>query len=274
MEYGVRQLLPKPFSGDPRRLCPDELQELMPEGFLSALYFGTEFCQDLLPDSNEATEFCLLAKETGMEAVLLTPVIRADGLGRLQALINDLETRGCAPTIVFNDFGVLHLLRKEHPAIKYQAGRLFNRALRDPRLAEHSVPAQSPESGRGEAIRHLLRRFNVAGLETDPDLVGGYLGDTTSGLQRVLHLPYTFVTSGRNCLHKAEGQKDNGNFANLLSRPCPAHCRGRWQREERADLEFPLWRVGNTLFYEATRGVVEAHLDQVDRIVVHERPLL
>ena len=245
----------------------------MPEGSLRAVYFGSEFCQDLIPDVNEAEKFCASAKDAGLESVLLTPVVRPDGLCRVGRLVDDLESRNCAPSVVFNDFGVMQMLRNQHPGLKRQAGRLINRALRDPRLAEQPLESNARRATRGGQIRDLLLRFGVAGLETDPDLDGSYLGEPESGLQRVLHLPYVFAASGRNCLFKAEAQGEVNNFATLLSRACPAPCHGLWRSEQRTDLGVPLWRAGNTLFYEATRASVEAHLKRVDRIVVHEMPM-
>lgn len=273
MEYAVRLARPDKFPADPRQWCPEKWRSLLPAAPLKALYFGSEFCQDLLPTVEAAEKFCALAQQTGLEAVLLTPLVRADGLRRIQTLITDLACRSWTPTIVFNDLGVLRMLHHEHPARKSQAGRLFNRALRDPRLAEQPRETQTSASARGGQIRALLQRFDVAGLETDPDLEGSYLGARRPGLQRVLHLPYVFAASGRNCLLKADTQQEKNNFAKWLGDACPAPCRGQVHLEERADLDFPLWRAGNTLFYAATEALVKSHLGRTDRIVIHESPL-
>ncbi len=273
MEYAVRLLNPGPLPKDPRRLCPVTWRKLLPDGPLTALYFGSEFCQDLIPDIKEAEEFCALAKDTGLEAVLLTPVVRSDGLSLLQELVTELKNRGWSLTVVFNDLGVLRMLNNDHPQGKRQAGRLINRALRDPRLAEQPQESQIGETARGGQIRALLQRFGVAGLETDPDLEGSYLGNGEAELLRVLHLPYIFATSGRNCLFKAEAQQEHQNFAKNLSRTCRVPCRQRGYSVDRSDLDHPLWRAGNTLFYEATQALVEAHLGRADRIVIHESPM-
>jgi hypothetical protein len=272
MEYAVRLASPGPLPEDPHRWCPESWWSWLPEGPLKAVYFGSEFCQDLIPGAQEAQRFCALAAAAGLEAVLLTPLVRADGLDRIRELLAKLVERGLAPTVTFNDFGVLRLLRDNSPQLRRQAGRLINRALRDPRLVNQPLTRLDSQAGRGGEIRRMLQRCGVTGLETDPDLDGSYLGPASSGLQRVLHLPYVFTASGRNCLHKAESQPDDKNFAKWLSRPCPAPCRERWDAETRADLDFPLWRAGNTLFYEATRPAVEAHLPLADRIVIHPRP--
>lgn len=273
MDYAVRLASPEPLPDDPRSWCPQSWQSWLPEGPLQAVYFGSEFCQDLLPSLGEVETFCALAADAGLEAVLLTPLLRADGLGRLRKLLSGLDKQGLEPTMVFNDFGALQLLRDTSPQLRRQAGRLLNRALRDPRLTDRSVKREDNQSGRGSEIRNLLKRCGVVGLETDPDLEGSYLGPAGSGLQRVLHLPYVFTASGRNCLQKAELQEESHNFAKWLSRPCPAPCRQSWQEEPRDDLDFPLWRAGNTLFYKVPRDVVTAHLPLADRIVVHRRPM-
>jgi hypothetical protein len=272
MEYAVRLSNPGAFPHDPRRWCPPAWQDLLPKGTLKAVYFGTEFCQDLLPSAVAAEKFCALAQESGLEACLLTPVVRADGLGRILDLVSALADRGWSPTLVFNDLGVLQLLRQKHPALKLQAGRLLNRALRDPRYANDPSPEPLQRGSRGGAIRSLLSRCGVKGLETDADLDGTYLGDGTAPLQRVLHLPYVFAASGRNCLLKAEQQTGEKNFARLLRRPCAAPCRERCNPETRPDLKQPLWRAGNTLFYAAERATVARHLTRADRVVLHERP--
>jgi len=273
MEYAIRLPVPGPLPEDPRQLCPSEWQDMLPAGPLRALYLGSEFCQDLLPGIDEVEEFCAQARKAGVEAVLLTPVVRAGGLFRIEELIAASEERRLGLTVVCNDFGVLHLLCNRYPRSRFLAGRLFNRALRDPRLADHE-PAPNPvAASRGGKLRQLLLRSGAEGLETDPDLDGSYLGDGSDSLRRVLHLPYIFAATGRNCLSKAATQPDGQNFAAWLDAPCAAPCRGRCEQETRTDLNFPLWRAGNTLFYTATMTSVRAHLRLTDRIVVHPRPM-
>ena len=273
MEYGIRLAAPRIFPLDPRVLCGPETCSLLPSGPLRALYFGSEFCADLIPSCAEAQRFCALAKTFELEAVLLTPLLRARDLNRLRTLLEALGRQEPAVAVVFNDWGAFRLLRDEFPALERRAGRLINRALRDPRLAEEVPPAGSLAAARGNGIRALLARSGVVALETDPDLEGTYLGGAESGLQRVLHLPYAFAASGRNCLFKAERQPRGNNFAAWLDRECRTPCRERWYPVKRDDLDRPLVRAGNTLFYEVSPARVEAQMDRADRIVIHERPL-
>lgn len=272
MEYGLRLAEPEISFADPRRLCPQKIAEMLPEGRLSAVYFGTEFCQDLLPTFSTAQGFCQLAQTHDLEAVLLTPPVRTDGVCETEKLVGQLLGAGFSPTLVANDFGVLHMLRRKYPQLKCQAGRLMNRTLRDPRLADQAKAAASMETPRGEKLRSFFVTLGVKGLETDVDLEGRYLGIGHEKLQRTLHLPYSFAASGRNCLMKAEALPKT-NFAALLDQPCAKFCEQRWHAETRADVDFPLWRAGNTLFYEAPASMVAVHVRHAERIVIHPRPL-
>lgn len=272
MEYGLAVAAPAELPADPRSWCSAPWRETLPEGEIAAVYFGSEFCEHRLPSAREAATFCRFAEERGLEAVLLTPLVRAPGLEAVAHLLDRLRGEGHAPSVVFNDWGVLSLLRERHPTLARRGGRLLNRALRDPRLAAEGVVPR-PEGGEGRAshLRALLLRLGAVAVETDPDLEGGFLGPAGS-LQRALHLPYVFAASGRNCLPKASESGETDSFTRGLGSGCAAPCGGEALSEVRADTALPLWRAGNTLFYEAPRALALGHLGQADRVVLHGSP--
>lgn len=273
MEYGLRLSRAENLPSDPREFCRAPWRAALPQGSLGAVYFGTEFCEDLLPASGEAEFFCELARDAGVDAVLMTPVVTSYGLGRIDRLLRKLIDRGWSPAVTFNDWGVLGLLRQAYPRTERRAGRLINRGLRDPRLApEAPLPGMQGRS-KGDRQRSLLQCFGVTGIETDPDLEGCYLEKEPSSFQRTLHLPFTFAASGRNCLLKTEETGVAEGFTKALGRVCGAPCRGRLLPVKRRDTELLLWRSGNTLFYEATEKMTRVHLERCDRIVLHERPM-
>lgn len=274
MEYGIRLVTPHALARDPRDLCPAAPAGTLPEGPVTALYFGTEFCEDLLPSAAEATAYCALARDGGFKATLLTPVVTTEGLGAVERLLDELVAGGWVPDVVFNDWGVMRVLRERHPRLSARAGRLLNRALRDPRAFVGGARGASPtgfDAARGVRLRRLLARCGVEALETDPDLDGGYLGDGSAGLHRALHLPYALAASGRNCLFKATALPGRG-IGQLLADPCPRPCRDGPARADRTDCAFPLWRAGNTLVYEVPWEAAQAYLAEADRIVLHEAP--
>jgi hypothetical protein len=111
-------------------------------------------------------------------------------------------------------------------------------------------------------------------VESDADLEPGFLGDGANGLQRVLHIPFTFVASGRNCLEKAAATPaGKGVFTHGLKSGCKAPCRGVCRQELRQDTSKEMWRAGNTLFFRTPPEWISRHIALADRLVFHERPL-
>jgi hypothetical protein len=274
MEYGLRIATPESPLKSPRDFCDAALWELHPDAPLTALYFGTEFCQELLPGIRETEAFCAHCSERDLEAVLLTPILTHRGLTRLDRLLDGLTSRGWFPAVVFNDWGVLELLRTMHPSFPLRMGRLMNRGLRDPRLDMRPVGSEGENTERGAGIRKLASCLGVSAVESDADLEPGYLGAGGNGLERVLHVPFTFVASGRNCLEKAAATPPGrGIFTHGLKSGCNAPCRGVRRKEYRHDTQKQMWRAGNTLFFEVPPEWTVRHSALADRVVFHERPM-
>lgn len=273
MEYALRLEAPERLPADPREGVSAPLAGLLPEGRLVALYFGSEFCPERLPAVAEGADFCAAAAARGLEATLLTPPVTAAGLARVAELLAGLKALGHRVAVVFNDWGVLGLLEQRFSALPRRAGRLLNRTLRDPRaLPAQGSGAAAPPEPRGRRLRAFLVHRGVSALETDPDLEGGYLGGAGEGLQRALHLPFAFVTSGRNCLLKRPGNPEETGLTAELGQPCRAPCRGGPLPVIRPDTAVPLWRAGNTLFYRVPEALATVHLAEADRVVLHRRP--
>jgi len=274
MEYGLRIATLESARKSPRDFCDAALWELCPDSPLTALYFGTEFCQELLPGISETEAFCAHCTERGLEAVLLTPIVTHRGLTRLDRLLGGLASRGWFPAVVFNDWGVLELLRKAHPSFPLRMGRLMNRGLRDPRLDMRALGHEGENTERGAGIRKLASSLGVSAVESDADLEPGYLGAGANGLKRALHVPFTFVTSGRNCLEKAAvTPAGKGIFTHGLKTGCKAPCRGICRKEYRQDTQKQMWRAGNTLFFEVPVDWISRHIALADRVVFHEQPM-
>lgn len=273
MEYGLFVSHIRELPADPRSACAAHWLPLLPPAPLRAIYFGSEFCPELLPGGAQAEGICRWARQAGLEPVLLTPLLTSPGLERLARLLQWLASRGFAPDVVCNDFGALNLMRSSFPQWRRRAGRLMNRGLRDPRLLGRQAPSPPAAGAAAGKLRSLLLKLGVQGVETDPDLEGIYLGPEADGVQRVLHFPYVAAATGRNCLIKAEGAPSAEEcFTKGLGLPCPGLCRGRFHPVERDDCTVSLWRAGNTIFYQVPQSQAGKQLPLADRVVLYERP--
>lgn len=273
MEYGIHVHDVSALPEDPRVACPASWREILPDGPLKAIYFGSEFCIDLLPDPEKVAQLCRHAASSGVEAVLLTPLVTPQGLARVRQLLEEVDKTGETPAVVFNDWGVASLLLESFPHLQRRAGRLMNRGLRDPRLMGKAISPNSASGNQVSRVRSMLAQLGVAALESDPDLEGSYLVDGREGLQRALHLPYSFAASSRNCLIRAEKSiAADQCFTKGLGLCCSGLCRGRWHRIYRSDTNLLLWRSGNTVFFEVPQTMAKGRIAQADRIILQERP--
>jgi hypothetical protein len=273
VEFGLRAASLDALPRDARDAHP-ALHDLLPDGRTVALYFGSEFCEDRLPDAREAREACGIARERGWEPTLLTPLVSPSGLPRLAALLGALGAAGERPAVVFNDWGVLELLLERWPAWPRRAGRLVNRSLRDPRAYDGAPQGPAThDAARYARLRALLRGFGVTALESDADLEGGYLGDGDDGLARALHVPFTYAASGRGCPLKAALYPAGGGFAKAFADPCSAPCRGKPLPVQRDDTPLAHWRAGNTVLYEPPHEALRRFLAHADRVVVHAQAM-
>lgn len=271
MDYGLRLARLDTPPADPRDACPPGWRDLLPAGEATALYFGTEFCEDRLPDLEEAEAHCELARGLGWEPTLLTPLAIPAALTRIRHLLAALTARGWQPAVVFNDWGVLALLRERHAGLPRRAGRLMNRSLRDPRAYRDAPAGRATHDGaRYARLRRFFADAGVAAVETDADLDGGFLGERAEGLARALHLPYTFAASGRNCPLKALRYREGGGFTKAIADTCSAPCRGGPTPAPRSDTPLPQWRAGNTLYYEVPPPAAAGFIAHADRIVLHD----
>lgn len=220
------------------------------------LYFGSEFCQHLLPTEDEIREATAIADERGWEFTLLTSYSTDEFVQRAcDRLARLLEwTVGRAPEVVVNDWGILRRVRAEFAdKVDLRLGRGLNRMQRDPRLPdvgpEHLGGDSPPETWRQSSLHNsgfqlLLQELGVSGVELDLPLVG-LDALPASDLPTSLHAPWGMVASGRICMVNAWGKPASRRFVPPMH--CDAPCRrfsielrAPWARRQAGAEQLPL----------------------------------
>ena len=219
------------------------------------MYFGVEFCQHLLPDSDDivaAVEQCHSRK---LGFTLLTPYVTDAYLEEVDSLVKTmLKQNAPDPEVVVNDWGVLRRLRRSYGGrIKVILGRGLNRMMRDPRLPdlgpEHLGGDEQPEvwqegSFSNTEFRGMLSEQGVDRVELDYPLQG--LTDLRGGpLRFTLHLPFGMIATGRNCMVSSYGKPASVRF--MVPLACDAPCRrftlrlrAPWSKRELGNTALPL----------------------------------
>jgi hypothetical protein len=185
------------------------------------IYFGNETCERLIPDTDELEKVYTQLTGQGIPLTYVTPYTGPDGIKKIEQNLhylnafNDIE-------VVFNDWGVLHLIEKKFPNLEPVFGRLMIKSKRDPRFSEspysiHPYKIEKLDKVARKQVESIIgnsleipgyteflsgKGIGRAGFETLPsesEDIKKQFKKNTSGMQFDLYWPWTYISSGRNC---------------------------------------------------------------------------
>jgi hypothetical protein len=230
--------------------------------------YGTEFCENLLPTVDALRDIVA----GGRPLTFLTPYVSDKGIAQLRRLLPLLAASNHSVKVVFNDWGVLRLLRAEFPELTPVQGRLLNKSLRDPRVT--TIYAETSGNAPESALRVLqrsnldnttylavLERYGVRSVELDNLPQGTDLGFTSRGIRVSVYLPFGFISTSRVCMAAGLHYRAPEKFQ--PGAPCRHECQTH-QLEytytnspfQNRDQTFLL--KGNTYFYRHSGPMLES----------------
>jgi hypothetical protein len=168
--------------------------------------FGTEFCENLLPEPYALAFTRNRARACGIQFTFLTPYVSDRGIARLKPLLALLEG---GDEVAFNDWGVLNLLRRDYPRLVPVQGRLLNKSLRDPRVMGVYGESSAPNSSLAVLQRSnldsasytsLLARLGVDSVAMDYLPQGTDLSFAERGVRVSVYFPFGFISTSRVCM--------------------------------------------------------------------------
>jgi hypothetical protein len=249
------------------------------------VYFGNEFCENLIPQYGRLKQCYALAKLKDKQFTFVSPFVTNYGLRKLECLFEFLDKQG-AVEVVFNDWGVFDLLNRRFRNIVPVLGRLLTKQRRDPRLQKillgrqqivnrakgtktvfvpKKIPVTLFEHYRGSVInvpifQKQLLSWGIKRIEID-NLIWGMNISVDKRIGVSVYLPYGYITTGRAC----------GKIS-LTYAACRKECQRYYIRLEDKDLAVPLLSIGNTVFYKSPPpSLEELKKCGIDRIVFQRR---
>jgi len=229
------------------------------------IYFGNEFCQNLIPSLDTLKRFYDFAFKRKKQFTFVTPYVTDFGLKIVEDALSFLNQQGHAE-IVFNDWGVFKLMKDNFSNLSPVLGRLLTKQRRDPRMrkiffekqgftetidseGERTVliPRPTPQT----LYQHfqtslinipLFQKFLVAQgimrLEID-NLAWEMDIRVKKPLKVTLYIPYGYVATSRKC-----------GKLNLTNRSCAKKCQGYFFKIKDKISCFDFYSIGNTVFYK------------------------
>ena len=239
----------------------------------SRLYFGNEFCERLLPTNRDVDTALAFAGEKKASFTLVTPYCTELGLRRIRSLLKKLAKERPESEVVFNDWGVLRMLRTSSYDLKPVLGRLLTRIKRGPRLMGmiDVLPKEALEYLRSSNhtvpnYTEFLKKNGVERVELDNPLQGFDFERADKDIHLSLYVPFAYVTTTRFCLTASCDIPEKKGLVGVF--PCKRECQKYTFYLENPVMPVMLLRRGNTIFFKNDKipqGLTEKG---VDRIVI------
>jgi len=231
------------------------------------IYYGCEFCQNLIPTLANLKKVFSVAKSRKQGLTLVTPYVTTRGLEKIKFLIQYLDKQDSQTEVIFNDWGIFKLIHDSYRNLKPILGRLLTKQKRDPRAYNILLNKQKPrivfdkhrkeeyilypemtppslhEHFRGSVINvpifnEFLLNNNIKRVEID-NLVWDMKLEVDKRIGVSIYTPYAYVATTRLC-----------GLINLTCSSCKLECQKHYflLKYSSSDLPFYIW--GNTVFYK------------------------
>jgi len=209
----------------------------------SRIYFGNEFCENLIPTPSEIRNFLSSFRNKDFELSFLTPWVTDRGIKKLEGILKILPK---GTEIVFNDWGILNLINKFNKGgsknFKRVLGRLLVFHYRDPRI----IATKSRKLKRGlqssslnaKKFQKFLQDNKISRVELD-NTYQGYNFKISKKLKTSLYYPFVFIATATNCVYKKNFDLPNCNFG----------CRKGFFKIYFPEFNIYTFDQGNTQFY-------------------------
>ena len=219
------------------------------------LYFGIEFCQNLLPSLNTVKEIEQVVKARGLDFSFVTPYVTDKGLKNVRHILDEISNTLPQSEIVVNDWGVLRVVKNSYPNLKPVLGRLLIKIKRGPRLVNFmdSLPPLAREYFLNTNLsvshyREFLKSCGIERIDLDVPLQGLAFDKLPDDFSYSVYLPFTYVTTTRFCL--VANCDDPAKKGLIGVFPCGKECQKYSFYLTHKVMPVLLIRRGNTIFYK------------------------
>lgn len=264
------------------RLRPwiDELWERLGSIEPRRYIYGTEFCENLIPTVESLRSMRAATGDAPFS--LLTPYADDEGIQKIRALLAELRP---GDEVVFADWGVLRMLRREFSHLIPVQGRLLNKSLRDPRIMGQYADTNSHPSLvvlrqsnlSAPSYLGMLTDLGVHRVELDHLPQGTDTSFAGNGVSVSIALPYGVISTSRVCQAAGLGYRKADKFQPAAN--CRHECQTHLLEYSYSTSPFGntnqrFWLKGNTYFYLYPPAAIDSLLKMggaVDRFTLSPR---
>jgi hypothetical protein len=209
----------------------------------SRIYFGSEFCELLLPTSSKLKKILLFCKDHNISFTLVTPFLSNKGLQKTETLLKLLPPQA---EVIFNDYGLLEIITKYK--LRPVHGRLLLETTKDPRIKFSSKWLDYFKiSNLQNNYLSFLKGLSITRIELD-NISQGYNIKLPVPFTTSLYYPYVVCSVTRKCIYANRSSKIKFKVINK----CSKECRKLFKSEELIKYKPAdkyIYVIGNSQFY-------------------------
>lgn len=257
-------------------------------GGYQRIYWGIEFCQNLIPSLTDTEKILRFVKENSLGLSFVSPFVTERGFKKLKEIFSWFKRQRVKNLeIIVNDWGVLeHLNTESNGTFEIALGRLLVRQQRDLGIKKvlekqppfavrgkdgkiniviHKVPDKQYQDGARQSyvnspfVQDFLAGFGVQRVELNNLLQGVNLKGIR--FKKSLYTPFVNISTGRFCPMETRFQKIQR--INVCKRECQKH----YHLLRKKAISKIIYKRGNTTFYKNHFNFTLLKNSGVDRIV-------
>ncbi len=252
---------------------------------ISRIYFGEEFCEELIPILPAVQKSIDFAVKNGLNYTYITGYLSETAIKKQYKILKYLNRQVSdigKVEVVINDWGVLSLISEEFNNLTPILGRLLTKFQRMPRytlkqpisfsqlVVNRRLWVSQKEVLRSSNLsmseyRKFLKREGVKRVELDISPQGIEV-DRKWGFKFSVYTPWSYVTGSRTCDLAGLAQPEKARF--VTDEPCRKPCKKSFIKFETNNEMLPLVQRGNSIFFNNS-SLVQGFVKQgtVDRTI-------
>jgi hypothetical protein len=266
-----------------KALFINDIAQLRKAGSFDRVYYGAEFCQNLIPGLEETKRVMEKTERAGKQFTYVTPFVTEANLRKVNGILRYINRHKPGCEVVFNEWGVFRLIRGNYGNITPVMGRLLAKQQKDTSIYNSFFNEDREKSAyrRGHDGLCVYRQKKIPGsikrywmsTAADFELTQDYL--LSNGVGRIevdnlvqgmtvkvpdrfgvsMHFPYGCISTTRLC-----------GLLNLTYSKCKKECLKYYVRMKNRGAP-PVVIFGNTVFYEskmpARKDLEKNHIDRI-----------
>ena len=233
---------------------------------ISRLYFGEEFCEELIPTLSKVKDVFQYAAERELGYTYLSGYLTDTGLSKQYKILRYLDQQKIKNKrieVVVNDWGLLLMISKEFKNLDPVLGRMLTKLQRMPRYtlkqpisfsqlvvnrqlwnSQHKI-LKSSNLAFSE-YRNFLKQYGIKRVDLDIVPQGIEISKDW-GFHFSVYTPWSYVTGSRTCDLAGLIQPEKAKF--ITNKACSKPCKRFFVDFEVGKEMLPLIQRGNSIFF-------------------------